>query len=91
LGVSVSAHGRAGQGHYKIFSLLERSERKNRARKKITEARRVGAPRWSSEPREAGRADTLTIFFEIRSNFSKNEHHSGNGEVVHWGQNQLFN
>jgi len=34
----------------------------------------VGAPRWSSEPRKAGRANTLTIFFEMRSNFSKNEH-----------------
>jgi len=45
----------------------------------------VGAPRWSSEPREAGRADTLTIFFEIRSNFSKNEHHLGNGEIVGCG------
>ena len=27
---------------------------------KITEARRVGAPRWSSEPRLAGRANNLT-------------------------------
>ena len=44
----------------------------------------VKAPRWRSEPREAGRANTLTIFLEMRlpavvltkvgSNFSKNEH-----------------
>jgi len=40
----------------------------------FSEARRVGAPRDSCEPREAGRANTLTIFFEISSNFSKNEH-----------------
>jgi len=41
-------------------------------------------PRNSCEPREAGRVNTLTIFFEMRlpavvltkvgSNFSKNEH-----------------
>jgi len=45
----------------------------------------VGAPRDSCEPREAGRANTLTIFFEISSNFSKNEHHLGNGEIVGCG------
>jgi len=57
-------------------------DRKNRARKKITEARRVGtfgklsvkAQRWSSEAATGGRANTLTIFFEMRSNFFKNEH-----------------
>jgi hypothetical protein len=38
-----------------------------------------------SEPRELGRANTLTIFFEMRSNFSKNEHHLGNGEIVGCG------
>ncbi|PJC31280.1 hypothetical protein CO049_04405 [Candidatus Roizmanbacteria bacterium CG_4_9_14_0_2_um_filter_36_12] len=51
----------------------------------FSEARRVGAPRDSCEPREAGRANTLTIFFEISSNFSKNEHHLGNGEIVGCG------
>ena len=47
------------------------------------EARRVGtfgklsvkAPRRSSEPSGARRANTLTILFKMRSNFSKNEHH----------------
>ena len=31
-----------------------------------------------ASPAEAGRANTLTIFFEMRSNFSKNEHQKGN-------------
>jgi hypothetical protein len=34
-----------------------------------------------SEPRELGRANTLTIFFEMRSNFSKNEHRKRSGEA----------
>ncbi|OGE04336.1 hypothetical protein A3F45_00050 [Candidatus Curtissbacteria bacterium RIFCSPHIGHO2_12_FULL_41_17] len=42
MGVFVSAHGWAGQGHYKFFSLLARRGRKSRAQK-IAEARRVGA------------------------------------------------
>jgi len=45
----------------------------------------VGAPRWSSEAAAGGRANTLTIFFEMRSNFSKNEHHLGNCEIVWCG------
>ena len=56
--------------------MLGEAEQKSRAQK-ITEARRVGAPRWSCELREAGRANTLTILFEMRSNFSKNEHQKG--------------
>ena len=73
----MSAHGWAGQGYYKILSLLERKREKKSRAKKITEARRVGAPRWSSEPSGARRANTLTILFEMRSNFSKNEHNLG--------------
>ncbi len=69
----MSAHGRVGQGHY-INPFLARAKREKKSRaKKITEARRVGAPRWSSEAAAGGPANTLTIFFEMRSNFSKNE------------------
>jgi len=41
---------------------------------KITEARRVGAPRWSSEPRSG----ELTTRLEMRSNFVKNVHQKRN-------------
>jgi len=51
----------------------------------FSEARRVGTPRWSSEAAAGGRANTLTIYSEISSNFSKNEHHLGNGEIVGCG------
>jgi len=51
-----SAQGRAGQGKLKILSLLARRARKSRAQK-IAEARRVGAPRRSSEAE--GRANQM--------------------------------
>jgi len=33
----------------------------------------------------SGASKQLTIFFEISSNFSKNEHHLGNGEIIGCG------
>ena len=53
-----------------------RSNRKNRARKKITEARRVGGRRAHLASR-AERGE-LTRFFEIRSNLFENVHQKGN-------------
>ena len=69
--------GGRGKDTMKSFPCSSEAREKSRA-KKITEARRVGAPRWSSEPSGARRANTLTIFFEIRSNFVKNVHQTTN-------------
>lgn len=48
--------GGRGKENYKFFP-FSLKERENRARKKIAEARRVEAPRWSSEA--AGRANQM--------------------------------
>ena len=72
MGVSVSAHGGRGKDTIKSFP-CSNEVREKIVREKIAEARRVGAPCWSSEPSGARRANTLTILFEMRSNFSKNE------------------
>ena len=74
----MSAHGRAGQGHYKSFPCSNEVREKIAREKNNGNAAGGGAARQLRAPPEAGRANTLTIFFEMRSNFSKNEHHLGN-------------
>ncbi len=66
----MSAHGRAGQEHYKFFPCSNEVREKSRAQK-ITEARRVGAPRNIASLAERGE---LTRIFEMRSNLLENVH-----------------
>ena len=64
----------------KTINLPYSSEAREKSRaQKITEARRVGAPRNIASRAERGE---LTRFFEIRSNLFKNVHHFGNRKMV---------
>ncbi len=58
MGVFVSAHGWAGQGHYKPFACSSESERKNRAQKNNGSAAGGGAAQHC-EPSGARRANTI--------------------------------
>jgi hypothetical protein len=66
--------GGRGKDTIKSFPYSSEAREKTRAQK-ITEARRVGAPRNIASRAERGE---LTRFFEMRSNFFKNVHQKGN-------------